>query len=107
MSHIRGLTWMLAVTLALALPASASAGQPFVLDPDGENPHVAIGEDGTGHFVWEDSDVAAIRLKLTRSERRELARLLERGRRARATVAVAPAGAGGKGAERVRVRVKR
>ena len=46
-------THLLAVALALALPASASAGQPFTLDTGGKSPHVAVSEDGTGHFVWE------------------------------------------------------
>ena len=41
----------------LALPASASAGQPFTIDSGGQNPHVAVGEDGTGHFVWESVGV--------------------------------------------------
>ena len=52
----RGLvrTHLLIVALALALPASASAGQPFPIDPAGKLPHVAVGEDGTGHFVWEN-----------------------------------------------------
>lgn len=45
------------LVLALALPASASAGQPFTIDSGGQNPHVAVGEDGTGHFVWESVGV--------------------------------------------------
>ncbi len=45
------------LALALALPASASAGQPFAIDAGGQNPHVAVGEDGTGHFVWESVGV--------------------------------------------------
>ena len=49
--------WVLAVALALVLPVSASAGQPFALDSGGQNPHVAVGEDGTGHFVWDSAGV--------------------------------------------------
>ena len=47
-------THLLIVALALALPASASAGEPFPIDPTGKLPHVVVGEDGTGHFVWEN-----------------------------------------------------
>jgi hypothetical protein len=45
-----------ALLLALALPSHASAGQPFTLDSGGRYPHVAVGEDGTGHFVWQSAD---------------------------------------------------
>jgi hypothetical protein len=50
----------LAVGLALALPASAGAAEPFTVDSGGVKPHVAVGEDRTGHFVWEDADETAI-----------------------------------------------
>ena len=55
-----------ALAVALALPAAAGAAEPFVLDPGGMKPHVAVAENGTGHFVWAVR-LAERRLTATRS----------------------------------------
>lgn len=52
----------LALVLALWAPAAAHAvGQPFAIDAgkDAEDPHVAVDENGVGHFVWNEGPPAA------------------------------------------------
>ncbi len=55
--HVRGL-WLvvaLVITLliALALPRAAAA-KPFTLKPEGQFPHIAVDDAGTGHIVWNE-----------------------------------------------------
>ena len=51
-SSLRPIGTAAALAVALVLPAAAGAAEPFVLDPGGMKPHVAVAENGTGHFVW-------------------------------------------------------
>ena len=52
MSSPRPIGAAAALAVVLALPVPAGAAEPFELDPDGGAPHVAVAENGTGHFVW-------------------------------------------------------